>query len=130
VVDKWGMEPRKRLTRRESVIQWIGVIISVAALTYTGIKDYQKGDIKLPLLPQKNLTKVVYPVQYCVMAYDPNVKRVFYLHDNGQWYDFAPQIRQYPDQGQEALATPNGTQRTQGYGYGQQAQASSYPTRY
>lgn len=112
------------------MIQWIGVIISVAALTYTGIKDYQKGDIKLPLLPQKNLTKPIYPVQYCLMAYDPNVKRVFYLHDNGQWYDFAPQIRQYPDQGQEALATPNRPQGTQGYSYGQQAQASSYQTRY
>lgn len=113
------------------MIQWIGVIISMAALAYTGIKDYQKGDIKIPNLPQqKQLTKIVYPVQYCVMAYDPNVKRVFYLHDNGQWYDFAPQIRQYPDQGQEALATPNGTQRTQGYSHGQQAQASSYPTRY
>lgn len=130
MVDILYMDDRKRLTRRESVIQWIGVIISVAALTYTGIKDYQKGDIKLPLLPQKNLTKPIYPVQYCLMAYDPNVKRVFYLHENGQWYDFAPQIRQYPDQGQEALATPYGTQGTQGYSHGQQAQASSYPTRY
>lgn len=112
------------------MIQWVGVIISVAALAYTGIKDYQKGDIKIPNLPQKHLTKVVYPVQYCLMAYDPNVSKIFYLHDNGQWYDFAPQIRQYQNQGQEALGVAHGTQGTQGHPHGQQAQASSYPTRY
>jgi hypothetical protein len=129
MVDILVMDNKRRLTRRESMIQWVGVIISVAALTYTGIKDYQKGDIKLPILPQKHLTKVVYPVQYCLMAYDPNVKKIFYLHDNGQWYDFAPQIREYQNQGQEALATPNGTQGTQGYNYGQSAQTTSYPIR-
>ena len=66
------------------MIQWIGVIIAILGLTYNGVKDYQKGDIKLPKLPQKQeLTKVVYPVQYCLMAYDPNIDKVFYLHDNG-----------------------------------------------
>ena len=112
------------------MIQWIGVVIAILGLAYNGVKDYQKGDIKLPRLPQNTvLTKPVYPVQYCLMAYDPNLNKVFYLHDNGQWYDFPPQIRQYPDQGQEALGIANGTQRASGYNYGQQAQTPAYSIR-
>lgn len=78
------------------MIQWIGVLIALLGLAYTGVKDYQKGDIKLPKLPQKKLTKIVYPVQYCLMAYDPNLDKVFYLHENGQWFDYAPTQRRYP----------------------------------
>ena len=111
------------------MIQWAGVAIALLGLAYTGFKDYQKGDIKIPLPQKPPLTKPTYPVQYCLMAYDPNVKRVFYLHENGQWYDFPPQIREYPDQGQEALATSNGSQGASGYRYGQQAQAPAYPIR-
>jgi len=110
------------------MIQWIGVFFTLAGLLYTGIKDYQKGDIKLPPI-QKPLTTVKYPVQYCLMAYDPNLDKVFYLHENGQWYDFAPQIRKYQNQGQEALGTSNGTQGTQGNYYGQSPQAPAYPPR-
>ena len=78
------------------MIQWIGVIIALLGLAYNGVKDYQKGDIKIPKLPQqKQLTKPVYPVQYCLMAYDPNLDKVFYLHDNGIWYDHAPPQRRY-----------------------------------
>lgn len=111
------------------MIQWIGILIGVLGLAYTGFKDYQKGDIKIPNI-QKPLTPIKYPVQYCLMAYDPNVKRVFYLHENGQWYDFPPKIREYPDQNQETLGNPNGTQGASGYGYGQSAQAAPYPKRY
>ena len=75
------------------MIQWIGIVIAVLSLAYTGVKDYQKGE--LPKLPQKELTKTNYPVQYCLMAYDPNVDKVFYLHENGQWHDYAPQQRRY-----------------------------------
>jgi len=80
----------KRLTRRGLMIQWIGVLVAVLGLAYNGLKDYQKGDIKIP-----QLTKPVYPIQYCLMAYDPNVDKVFYQHENGQWYDYAPQQRRY-----------------------------------
>ena len=78
------------------MIQWIGILITVLGLAYTGVKDYQKGDIRLPSLPQKSvLTKPVYPVQYCLMAYDPNIDKVFYLHENGIWHDYAPEQRRY-----------------------------------
>jgi hypothetical protein len=90
--DKYGMLVRRK---GEQMIQWIGVIVALLGLAYTGVKDYQKGDIKLPKLPQKQLTKPVYPVQYCLMAYDPNIDKVFYLHDNGQWFDYAPPQRRY-----------------------------------
>jgi hypothetical protein len=122
----------KRLTRRGLMIQWIGVLVAVLGLAYNGLKDYQKGDIKIP-----QLTKPVYPIQYCLMAYDPNVDKVFYQHENGQWYDYAPQQRRYQstpqhnqDQGQKALASSYGPQGTQGYSYGQQAQAKAYTQRY
>ena len=112
------------------MIQWIGVLFTLLGLVYTGVKDYQKGDIKIPQI-QKPLTVQKYPVQYCLMAYDPNLDKVFYLHDNGQWYDFAPQIRKYQNQGQEALGIANGTQaRPQEYRYGQQAQTPQNTQRY
>lgn len=113
------------------MIQWIGVFIAILGLAYNGLKDYQKGEIKLPELQQKiELTKPVYPVQYCLMAYDPNVKKVFYQHENGIWYDFPPKIREYPDQNQEALGNPNGSQGASEHNYGQSAQAAPYPKRY
>jgi len=120
------------------MIQWVGVFITLLGLAYTGLKDYQKGDIKFPPMPQKPaLTKVIYPVQYCLMAYDPNVDKVFYLHENGQWHDYAPQQRRYEAtpqrgqaQGQEAVGSSYGTQGASGYGYGQQAQASTNTQRY
>lgn len=96
--DKYGMLIRRK---GERMIQWIGVIIALLGLAYNGVKDYQKGDIKLPKLPQKPvLTKVIHPIQYCLMAYDPNVDKVFYLHENGQWFDYAPPQRRYATQTQ------------------------------
>jgi hypothetical protein len=123
----------------ERMIQWIGVLIALVGLAYNGVKDYQKGDIKLPKLPQKQvLTKPVYPVQYCLMAYDPNIDKVFYLHENGIWYDYAPPQRRYSttpqnhqNQGQTAVAIANRPQGgSQGYYYGQQAQTPQNTQRY
>ena len=106
----------KVLTTGERMIQWVGVIIALLGLAYNGVKDYQKGEIKLPSLPVKQLTKTTYPIQYCLMAYDPNLDKVFYLHDNGIWYDYAPQQRRYAatpqynqDQNQKGLAIANGS---------------------
>ena len=100
------------------MIQWIGVLIALLGLAYNGVKDYQKGEITLPSLPQKVLTKTVYPIQYCLMAYDPNLDKVFYLHDNGIWYDYAPQQRRYEatpqyyeNKNQKAMAIANGSPR-------------------
>lgn len=123
------------------MIQWVGLALAVLGFLWNGVKDYQTGAIKIPVLPERKevLTRPVYPVQYCLMAYDPNLDKVFYLHENGQWYDYAPeqrrysttpQVRQDQTQGQAALGNPNGTQRTPGYRYGQQAQASANTTRY
>ena len=121
------------------MIQWIGVLITLVGLAYTGLKDYQKGDIKFPPMPQKQvLTKVVYPVQYCLMCYDPNVDKVFYLHENGIWHDYSPEQRRYPittqsyqNQGTTAVAGSYGTQTgSQRYIYGQSAQASTNTQRY
>lgn len=120
------------------MIQWVGVLIALIGLAYNGVKDYQKGEIKLPKMPQKQvLTKPVYPVQYCLMAYDPNVDKVFYLHENGQWHEYAPEQRRYPStpqrgqaQGQTAVGSSYGTQGASGYGYGQQAQAPTNTQRY
>ena len=121
------------------MIQWIGVVIALLGLAYNGVKDYQKGDIKLPQLPQKPvLTKPVYPVQYCLMAYDPNIDKVFYLHENGQWFDYAPPQRRYSTQtqpqqnqtqGQTTVGVTYRTSGTSGYNYGQQAQATPYQRR-
>jgi hypothetical protein len=128
---------KRARTRNEQMIQWVGILITIVGLAYTGIKDYQKGDIKFPPMPQKQvLTKPVYPVQYCLMAYDPNIDKVFYLHENGQWHDYAPEQRRYSTtpqpyqaQGQAAVASSYGTQGTPQYRYGQSPQASANPIR-
>jgi len=84
------------LTRRKVMIQWISVLIALLGFAYNGVKDYQHGEINIPVLEnKKELTKPVYPIQYCLMAYDPNLDKVFYQHENGQWYDYAPQQRRY-----------------------------------
>ena len=88
------MKRRWVLTREATMIQWIGVLIALLGFAYNGVKDYQKGDIKIPQV-KKVLTPIKHPVQYCLMAYDPNLDKVFYLHENGQWYDKAPQQRRY-----------------------------------
>lgn len=111
----------------DRVIQWIGVLIALFGLAYNGVKDYQKGDIKIPTLPQKQvLTKPVYPVQYCLMAYDPNLDKVFYLHENGQWYDYAPQQRRYQTQPQ---GNSNQGQATVGTVHGPQGGSGQYAVR-
>ena len=105
------------------MLQWIGVLIALFGLAYNGVKDYQSGVIKLPeIAPKKELTKTNYPVQYCLMVYDPNVDKVFYQHENGQWYDYPPQQRRYSSttqrsQGQESYAVGNAARSsgTQGY---------------
>jgi hypothetical protein len=131
---------RRQRSRGERMIQWIGVVIALLGLAYNGVKDYQKGDIKIPKLPEKTvLTKPVYPVQYCLMAYDPNIDKVFYLHENGIWYDYAPQQRRYAStpsqhyqaQAQEAVGGSTGTSGTPNrYDVRQPPQAASYPPRY
>jgi hypothetical protein len=94
--DNIRMDEKKDLTRITLMLQWIGVIVAILGFAYNGVKDYQKGEIKLPALQQKQeLTKTNHPIQYCLMAYDPNVNKVFYQHENGQWYDYAPQQRRY-----------------------------------
>jgi len=109
------------------MIQWIGVVIALLGLAYTGVKDYQKGDIHLPKLPQKqSLTKPRYPVQYCLMAYDPNLDKVFYLHDNGLWYDYAPPQRRYETQQQQ---NQNQGQATVGTAYGASGGSGGYIIR-
>ena len=120
------------------MIQWIGVAVALLGFLWNGVKDYQKGEIKFPEMPKKEvLTKPVYPVQYCLMAYDPNTDKVYYKHENGIWYDYAPQQRRYAStpqrgQGQESYAVGNasGTSGASGYGVRQSTQATAYTPRY
>ena len=121
------------------MLQFVGVIIALLGLAYNGVKDYQKGDLKIPVIEQKkDLTRPVYPIQYCLVAYDPNTNKLFYQHENGQWYDYAPPLRQYPqtqtqsyqNQGQATVGAGYGPSGASAYGYGQPPQAASYPPRY
>jgi hypothetical protein len=100
------------------MIQWIGVLIALLGFAYTGVKDYQKGDIKIPQV-KKALTPIKYPVQYCLMAYDPNLDKVFYLHENGQWHDYAPQQRRYA-----STTQPQHYQNQESYALGDASGAS------
>lgn len=77
------------------MVQWVTVLLALLGFAYNGYKDYANGQLKVST-NDSNIVKTNYPIQYCLMAYDPNVDKVFYQHENGQWYDYAPQQRRYP----------------------------------
>lgn len=74
------------------MVQWVTVLLALLGFAYNGYKDYSSGQLKVST---NNAVKTNYPIQYCLMAYDPNVDKVFYQHENGQWYDYPPQQRRY-----------------------------------
>lgn len=79
--------------RKDSKMQWIGIALAVVGLIYGGIKDYQNGAIKIPQFTHtENVAQkpILYPMQYCTMAYDPNTDRVWYQHEDGVWKDTPP----------------------------------------
>ena len=76
------------------MVQWVTVLLALLGFAYNGYKDYSKGEFKVPI-NESTVEKTNYPIQYCLMAYDPNVDKVYYQHENGQWYEFAPTQRRY-----------------------------------
>jgi len=78
---------------------WIGVFIAIFGLIYTGMKDYQSGSIKIPVISyvqKKTEQPIKYDYQYCLMCYDPNIDKVYYQHEDGSWRDYAPQQKKIP----------------------------------
>lgn len=118
------------------MVQWVTVVLALLGFAYNGYKDYANGQLK-PLTNQENSVKTNYPIQYCLMAYDPNTDKVYYQHENGTWYDYPPQQRRYAStpqrgQGQESYALGNAsrTSGTQVYGVRQSPQTQAYSQRY
>lgn len=73
--------------------QWVAIALFLAGL---GIERYQT--FKNNSLTKQNQGihyNQQYPIQYCLMAYDPNNNKVWYQHEDGRWYEQAPPIRQY-----------------------------------
>lgn len=97
------------------MVQWVTVVLALLGFAYNGYKDYASGNLK-SLTNQQDSVKSNYPIQYCLMAYDPNTNKVYYQHENRTWYDYPPEQRRYSstpehsqDQGQEALGVAYGT---------------------
>ena len=118
------------------MVQWVTVVLALLGFAYNGYKDYAAGQLKV-LTNQGNSVKTNYPIQYCLMAYDPNTDKVYYQHENGTWYDYPPQQRRYEatpqrGQGQEGYAVGNasGASGTQVYSVRQSTQATAYTPRY
>jgi len=114
------------------MVQWVTVVLALLGFAYNGYKDYTSGSLQ-PLTKQEDSVKTNYPVQYCLMAYDPNSDKVYYQHENGTWYDYPPQQRRYAstpqrDQNQESYALGNASRSpgTQVYGVRQQTQTPAY----
>ena len=98
------------------MVQWITVVLALLGFAYNGYKDYASGQLK-PLTKTEDSVKNNYPIQYCLMAYDPNVDKVYYQHENGQWHDYPPQQRRY-------AATPQRNQNQESYALGNASGAS------
>jgi len=80
--------------------QWVGVIVAILGFLWTGMKDYSNGNIKLPNMAIQSNAFIQkqehrYPIQYCLMAYDPNIDKVWYRHEDGSWKEYAPEQRKY-----------------------------------
>jgi hypothetical protein len=79
---------------------------------------------------------VIFSLLGMVNQYKPNLTpqnngvRYLYLHPNGYYYDFPPQVREYQNQSQETVATPYWTQGGTRHYYGQSPQATPYPQGY
>ena len=72
-----------------------------------------------------------YAQQNSVVYYYANDGRVFYLGNDGYYYEVQRPLQyQNQVQGQKAMGTPYWTQGTQAYRYGQQAQTPTYTPRY
>lgn len=70
-----------------SAVLLIGIVVSLSGLGYSNTKP-QQSTMSPP-------SYQYYVTQTCWTAYDTNNHRVLYLHNNGYWYDFPPQVRQY-----------------------------------
>jgi hypothetical protein len=103
--------------------QWVAIALFLAGL---GIDRYQKFKNQ-PLTQPNNSVNYnqQYPIQYCLMAYDPNTNKVWYQHENGTWYEQAPPIRIYnQNQPQASLGNEQRSQgRSSGYYVRQSPQA-------
>lgn len=115
------METKRVLTKGNGMVQWIPIVLALLGFVYNGYKDYSSGQLK-PLTKETQEVEYKHPIQYCLMAYDPNVDKVFYQHENGTWYDYPPQQRRYAsttkrNQNQEsyALGDSSGASGTSGY---------------
>ena len=100
------------------MVQWVTVVLALLGFAYNGYKDYSNGNLKV-LTTSDNSVKTNYPIQYCVMAYDPNLDKVFYQHENGQWHDYPPQQRRYASSTQ-----PQRNQNQESYALGDASGAS------
>jgi len=82
-------------------------------------------------LAQGYINKVQVPVNNSVVYYYSNDGRVFYLGNDGYYYEVQRPL-QYENQvqGQETLGTSYWTQGTQTYYYGQPSQTPTYTPRY
>jgi hypothetical protein len=84
-----GTDARETFKGVFIMIQFIGVAIAVLGLTFSILKDYQSGAIKIPNIAQitqptevAQKPQVIYPLQHCQMVYDPNIDKVFYQRRN------------------------------------------------
>jgi hypothetical protein len=118
------------------MMQLITVILAILGFAYNGYKDYTSGNLRV-LTNSNNGVKTNYPVQYCLMVYDPNIDKVYYQHEDGKFYDYPPQQRRYEatpqrGQGQESYALGNMSRAsgTQVYGVRQSPQATAYTQGY
>jgi hypothetical protein len=103
-----------RLTRREKMIQWIGLGLAIIGFMYNGFKDYQNGAIKVAPLTTQNQS-VEYPkqepIRYYQAAFNPNTGKIYFLYPDGQWYEQIPQIRTDQTQYSAPVGTSQGTQQ-------------------
>lgn len=99
------------------MLQWILIGLSLLSYAYNNFQ-------------QNRLTNNQNSVNW---FYDQNTGKYYYLASNGYYYEYQqPQPPQYQNQvqSQENMANAHWAQRTQGYGYGQPSQATTYTPRY
>jgi hypothetical protein len=116
---------------KQTVVQLVVALLGLVVLVWGEMKHY--ADSHPEMMTTFDLeAKKAEPLQYFMyqVAYDPNNKKTWYLHNDGLWYDKPPQIRKRENQNQATLGTGNGSSGTPGYRHGQPAQTQANPQRY
>lgn len=90
---------------KQSLVQLAIGLLGLVVLVWSEAKHYVESHPDILSTWELTETKRMQPVQFYMyqVAYDPNTNKLWYLYNDGFWYDKPPQIRKREDKNKEVL---------------------------